>query len=140
MPAWQSIAVGIGVCLAFYAALVAALVAAGRRTDARALAGFIPDCLVLCRRLLGDERIPRSRKLLVGVMIAYLALPLDLVPDFIPVAGQLDDAIVVALTLRAVVRASGPELLREHWPGPPAALEVVLRLAFGPAPPPAVSS
>lgn len=97
----------------------------------RALAGFIPDCLVLFRRLLDDERVPRRRKLLLGAMIGYLALPFDLVPDFIPIAGQLDDAIVVALVLRAVLRSGGQDILREHWPGPPASLNVLLRLAYG---------
>jgi uncharacterized membrane protein YkvA (DUF1232 family) len=68
-------------------------------------------------------------------MTGYLAMPLDLVPDFIPVAGQLDDAIIVALVLRAVLRAGGPELLREHWPGPDASLNALVRLAYGRADP-----
>jgi uncharacterized membrane protein YkvA (DUF1232 family) len=58
-------------------------------------------------------------------------MPIDLVPDFIPVVGQLDDAIVVALVLRTVLRSGGPALLREHWPGPPSSLQVVRRLAYG---------
>jgi uncharacterized membrane protein YkvA (DUF1232 family) len=62
--------------------------------------------------------------------LAYLALPFDLVPDFIPVAGQLDDAIIVALVLRMVLRSGGPSLLEEHWPGPPQSLRVIERLAF----------
>ena len=62
-------------------------------------------------------------------VVAYLASPIDLVPDFIPVIGLLDDAIVVALALRSVLRAGGPELVRRHWPGPEESLRVVLRLA-----------
>ena len=89
---------------------------------------------MLFRRLLGDQRIPRRRKLVLGLLLAYLAMPLDLVPDFIPVAGQLDDAIIVVLVLRSVLRAGGPELVREHWPGPRESLEVVLRAAFGRSP------
>jgi len=85
---------------------------------------------VLFRRLLADQRVPRRRKALVFLMIGYLALPLDLVPDFIPVAGQLDDAILVALVLRIVLRAGGPELLRENWPGPKASLRLITRLAY----------
>ncbi len=117
--------------LALYAAFVAALVIAGGRQDARALAGFIPDCIVLFRRLLRDELVPRRRKLLLAALIAYLAMPFDLVPDFIPVAGQLDDAIIVALVVRSVLRAGGPDLLREHWPGPQASLNALTRLAYG---------
>jgi uncharacterized membrane protein YkvA (DUF1232 family) len=120
-----------GATLALYAVAVLALVVAGRRTDARALAGFIPDCLVLFRRLLGDPRVPRSRKALLAGMVGYLAMPIDLVPDFIPVAGQLDDAILVALVLRAVLRGPAQPLLREHWPGPERSLQLVERLAHG---------
>jgi uncharacterized membrane protein YkvA (DUF1232 family) len=122
--------VGLAIAVVLYGLAVLALVLAGRRTDARALAGFIPDCIVLVRRLLSDERVPRSRKLLLGALLAYLAMPFDLVPDFIPVAGQLDDAIVTALVLRAVLRSGGDTLLREHWPGPERSRELVARLAF----------
>jgi len=122
--------IALAIAVVLYGLAVLALVLAGRRTDARALAGFIPDCIVLVRRLLGDERVPRSRKLLLGALLAYLAMPFDLVPDFIPVAGQLDDAIVTALVLRAVLRSGGDALLREHWPGPERSRELVARLAF----------
>jgi uncharacterized membrane protein YkvA (DUF1232 family) len=101
----------------------------GRRTQARALAGFIPDCLVLFRRLIGDERVPRSRKLVLLALLAYLAFPLDLVPDFIPLAGELDDAIIVGLVLRSLLRSAGVDLVREHWPGPGESLGLVTRLA-----------
>jgi uncharacterized membrane protein YkvA (DUF1232 family) len=130
MSSTQWLLIGLGVTAAVWALAVLALVVAGRRTDARALAGFIPDCLVLVKRLLGDPRVPRRRKLLLVLLVAYLAMPIDLVPDFIPVAGQLDDAIVAALVLRAVLRSSGEALVREHWTGPPRSLELVLRLTF----------
>lgn len=112
-----------------YGLLVLALVLAGRRTAARALAGFLPDCVVLLTRLAQDDRVPRRGKLVLALAAAYVAFPIDVVPDFIPVAGQLDDAVVVALALRIVLRASGPALVEEHWPGPAASLSVVLRLA-----------
>jgi uncharacterized membrane protein YkvA (DUF1232 family) len=64
-------------------------------------------------------------------LVAYLALPFDLVPDFIPLAGQLDDAILVALVLRTILQRSGRQLVEEHWPGPPSSLAFVLRLAGG---------
>jgi uncharacterized membrane protein YkvA (DUF1232 family) len=105
------------------------LLAAGRRDDARALAGFVPDCLVLVSRLLADKRVPRRRKLLLVSLLGYLALPFDLVPDFIPVAGQLDDLVIVALVLRNFLRSGGEPLVREHWPGPDRSLRLVLALA-----------
>jgi uncharacterized membrane protein YkvA (DUF1232 family) len=112
-----------------YAGFVIALVLAGRPVDARAWAALIPHCLVLFKRLIGDPRVPRARKLLLVAMLAYLALPFDLVPDFIPVAGQLDDAIVVALVLRSVLRSAGEGPIREHWPGPDAGLQWIMRVA-----------
>jgi uncharacterized membrane protein YkvA (DUF1232 family) len=120
--------VGISAFLFVYAALVLALVIAGRRESARALAGFIPDCVVLCGRLLRDPRIPRRKKALLVALAGYLALPFDLVPDFIPVAGQLDDVVIVALVLRSLLRGGGEGIVREHWPGPEASLALVLRL------------
>lgn len=131
MPAWQAILIGLGVCVALYVVVVLALVVAGRRGDARAVASFIPDCLVLFRRLVGDERVPRRRKALLVALLGYLALPFDLVPDFIPVAGQLDDAILVVLTLRVVLRSGGPDLIAEHWPGPLKSQRLITQLAFG---------
>jgi uncharacterized membrane protein YkvA (DUF1232 family) len=114
---------------ALWAVLVGWLYAAGRRTDARALARFVPDCVVLVSRLLRDPRVPRRRKWLLVALAGYLALPFDLVPDFVPVAGQLDDVLLVALVLRRLVRTGGDELIRELWPGPQRSLDVVLRLA-----------
>jgi uncharacterized membrane protein YkvA (DUF1232 family) len=128
---WDWTAVGVGATLLIYGAFVLALLVVGRRTDARALAGFIPDCIVLFRRLLADDRIPRSRKALIVAVIAYLAMPFDLVPDFIPVAGQLDDAILVALVLRSLLRAGGHQLLSEYWPGSQSSREAISRLAYG---------
>ena len=127
-PAQWSL-VALAVALAAYALAVGMLVALGRRGDARALAGFIPDCVVLVGRLAADPRVPRRAKLLLALLAGYLALPFDLVPDFIPVAGQLDDAIIVALVLRIVVRAGGRELLDDHWPGPAGSRAVIARLA-----------
>lgn len=131
MSLWEWSLGGLAVVLALYALLVAVLVVRGRRADARALAGFIPDCVVLFRRLLADPGVPRSRKLVLAAMLAYLVMPFDLVPDFIPVAGQLDDAVVVALALRSVLRAGGADLVRRHWPGPASSRDLVLRLAYG---------
>ena len=126
MTAWLLyVLVGLVV---LYALIVLAFFIGGRREDARAIGGFVPDCVVLFARLLRDKRLPRRHKVLVGALIPYLAMPFDLVPDFIPVAGQLDDAVIVAFVLRLVARKS-PQLIREHWPGPSSSLALILRLA-----------
>ena len=125
----MGLALGLAVVVLLWLVLVLGLLAAGRREDARALATFIPDCIVLVSRLMGDSRVPRRHKLLLAGLLGYLALPFDLVPDFIPVAGQLDDALLVALVLRGFVRSGGDELIREHWPGPERSLQLVLRAA-----------
>jgi uncharacterized membrane protein YkvA (DUF1232 family) len=129
MSIWAWSLIGIGVCLVVYALFVLALVIAGRGESARALAGFIPDCIVLCSRLLRDPRVPRRKKLLLVALAGYLALPFDLVPDFIPVAGQLDDVIIAALVLRSFLRGGGAPLVSAHWPGPESTLALVHRLA-----------
>ena len=120
--------VGVGA----YLGGLAVLLLAGRGTDARAVARLVPDCLRLARRLARDPRISRGRRLSLLALVAYLALPFDLVPDFIPVLGALDDALLVVLVLRGVVRAAGPELVAEHWPGPRRGLDLLrgaLRIA-----------
>jgi uncharacterized membrane protein YkvA (DUF1232 family) len=129
MQWWAWLLVSIGVVLVVYAGFVVALVLVGRRSDARAFATFIPDCIVLVTRLAHDPRVPRRRKLLLLALVGYLALPFDLVPDFIPIAGQLDDAIIVALVLRSLVRSGGEDLIRELWPGPERSLGLIIRLA-----------
>lgn len=123
MSFWLALLLGFAL---LYAAFVGGLVMAGRRSQARAVAGFVPDCIVLGKRLVADPRVPRRHKLALVLLVAYLAMPFDLVPDFIPVAGQLDDAIVAALVLRLLARR---DLVAEHWSGPPSSLAVVLRLA-----------
>ena len=119
--------------LVVYAAFVAALIVGGRRRDVRAVARFIPDCIVLVRRLLGDPRVPRRHKLLLGALVGYLVFPIDLVPDFVPVAGHVDDLLAVVLALRVVLRGSGSERLRTHWPGPESSLGLLLRFAGAPS-------
>jgi uncharacterized membrane protein YkvA (DUF1232 family) len=78
---------------------------------------------------MADDRTPRSAKLLLVGLLGYLALPFDLVPAFVPVVGQLDDAIVVVLVVLVLRRATRPDVVGAHWPGPPATLSVLLRAA-----------
>jgi uncharacterized membrane protein YkvA (DUF1232 family) len=115
--------------LALYVAVVAVLALTGRRAQARAIGGFVPDCAVLFARLARDPAVPGRRRIALVALAVYLASPIDLVPDFIPVAGHADDAVLVVLALRWILRGSGPALLERHWPGPDGSLAVLLRLA-----------
>jgi uncharacterized membrane protein YkvA (DUF1232 family) len=95
----------------------------------RELARVVPELGTLFLRLARDRRVPLLRRLSLFVLGGYLASPIDLIPDFIPVVGQLDDAVIAAAVLRGVVRSAGPEVVAEHWPGTARSLNVVLRLA-----------
>jgi uncharacterized membrane protein YkvA (DUF1232 family) len=89
----------------------------------------VPDCAVLFKRLLRDPRVPRRAKVALALVIPYLASPIDLIPDFIPVVGQLDDALLVMAMFGYVARGGGREVVTELWPGSQAGLRVVLALA-----------
>jgi uncharacterized membrane protein YkvA (DUF1232 family) len=127
MTPWEWALTGLAGLVVVYALAVALLAVVGRTGDARALARFLPDCVVLVRRLLSDGRVSRARRVSLLALVAYLAMPFDLVPDFIPVAGQLDDVIVILLVLRSLLRSTGPTPIREHWPGPERSLRALLR-------------
>ena len=86
---------------------------------------LVPDLLRLLKRLAGDKTLPRGIRVRLWLLLGYLAMPIDLVPDFIPVLGYADDVVVVAIVLRSVVRAAGPEALERHWPGTPEGLRVI---------------
>ncbi len=79
----------------------------------KALVGFVPHCAILFKRLAGDPRVPRSRKWMLLATGAYLAFPIDLIPDFIPVLGYLDDVILVPLGILLAVRLIPPGLMDE---------------------------
>ena len=120
---WGVLIIAVGL----YAVAVAAVLAAGRREDARAIAGFIPDCIVLVGRLARDRAVSRPRRALLLAVVVYLALPIDLIPDFLPGAGQLDDAVILVLALRLLLGGVSAETLRQAWPGPEASLRLILR-------------
>jgi uncharacterized membrane protein YkvA (DUF1232 family) len=90
---------------------------------------LLPDVLRLIHRLGADPELPRTLRVRLWLLLAYLALPFDLIPDFLPVVGYADDAVIVAWTLRAVVRRAGLDALDRHWPGSPEGLAVMQRLA-----------
>jgi uncharacterized membrane protein YkvA (DUF1232 family) len=95
----------------------------------RELLRLLPDLLRLVRRLAADRTLPRGIRVRLWLLLVYLALPIDLVPDFIPVLGYADDAVAVALVLRSVIRRAGPDALTRHWPGTPEGLAALRRLA-----------
>ena len=119
-----AIAIGVVVWLA----AIAALVAVGRRSAARELATLIPNLVSLFRGMLRDPRVPRGSKVWLWFAIVWLVSPIDLIPEFVPVAGPLDDAIVAALVLRHVLKRTDASVLSEHWRGEPATLAKILRV------------
>lgn len=95
-------------------------------------AAFLPDVARLFRDVARDDRVPRRVKVEVGLAAAYLVLPIDLIPDFIPGLGQLDDLAIVGWAVRRLLLGAGEPLLREHWGGTDRGLEVLLQVAsFG---------
>ncbi len=101
----------------------------GRKTMARELVTLLPNLVRLFRGLLRDPRVPRGSKVLLVVGAVWLASPIDLIPEFLPGIGGLDDAVVAGLVLRHLVKRAGPEVVREHWPGDPRTLGLLLRVA-----------
>jgi uncharacterized membrane protein YkvA (DUF1232 family) len=131
---WWVVAIGVAVgLLLVWLALIAALYVVGRRQDDRTtftdVLRLLPDVLRLLRRLAADGTLPRGVRIRLGLLIGYLLFPLDLVPDFIPVVGYADDAVIVAIALRSVAKIAGPEALDRHWPGTPDGLRALKRLA-----------
>ncbi len=125
------LAVGLGVSLiALWLALAVALLV--RRPSGSQIGEalrLLPDIVRLLRRTASDPKVPRGTRLLLWLLLGYLASPVDLVPDVIPVVGYADDAVVVAWMLRSVVRRAGSAALERNWPGSEEGLAVVRRLA-----------
>ncbi|MBE8522132.1 DUF1232 domain-containing protein [Amycolatopsis sp. H6(2020)] len=116
---WWDLLIGVAAALvlAWAALVVALLIARPRGGLLREALRLLPDVLRLVRRLAADQTLPRGVRIRLGLLLAYLALPIDLVPDFIPVLGYADDAIIVSTVLRSVVRRAGLDAVRAHWPG-----------------------
>lgn len=126
-----SVLIGVvgGVVLLWSALVVALWIGRPDELRIRDALRLLPDLIRMLRRLAGDKELPRGVRVRLWLLLAYLALPIDLVPDFIPVIGYADDAVIVALALRSVTRRAGPEALTTHWPGTPDGLAAVRRLA-----------
>ena len=124
----RTLLIALAVSVGVYIAVISALYLAGRRSAAREVATLLPNLLMLFKGLIRDPRVPRGSKLLLVFGAAWVASPIDLIPEFIPIAGSFDDAIVAALALRFVLRTTDGAVVREHWRGDPATLERLLRI------------
>ncbi|OXM64229.1 YkvA family protein [Amycolatopsis vastitatis] len=116
---WWDLLIGVAAALllAWLVLVAALLVIRPRGGLLREALRLLPDVLRLIRRLAADKTLPRGVRIRLGLLLAYLALPIDLIPDFIPVLGYADDAIIVTAVLRGVVRHAGLDAVRAHWPG-----------------------
>lgn len=119
------LAVAVGVLLASWALLVL-LAARLPEGTMKELAGFLPDCVTTVRRLRRDPRVPRRAKVAVALAGLWVLSPIDLIPEFLPVIGPLDDVVVVALALRYAARQVPAEVLFEAWPGRRSVMERLL--------------
>ncbi|MDX8051023.1 DUF1232 domain-containing protein [Lentzea sp. BCCO 10_0798] len=128
---WWDLLIGVAAALLLtWVALIVALVVVRPRGGLlREALRLLPDVLRLVRRLAADRSLPRGVRVRLWLLMVYLAMPIDLVPDFIPVLGYADDAIIVTAVLRGVVRRAGIDAVRAHWPGTDDGFAAVVRLA-----------
>jgi len=125
LPLWAQILI---VLFAIWTIIVIVLVVVGRAVLARELALLLPNLIRLFGGLLRDGRVPLRAKIVLAIASVWLASPIDLIPEFIPIVGSLDDAIVAALALRFVLRTTDGAVIRQHWHGDPATLQRLLRI------------
>jgi uncharacterized membrane protein YkvA (DUF1232 family) len=129
------IAVAATLAIMWLALIAYVWIAKPDATSARDAIRMIPDIVRLVRRIAADRSLPRGVRGRLWVLLGYLALPIDLVPDLIPGIGYLDDVVIVTAVLRSVVRRAGPDAVRRHWPGSDAGLATLWRLARLPGQP-----
>jgi len=122
------LSVGAVLLITWLALVTAVIVIRPRRGSLRQAFRLLPDVLRLVRRLASDRTLPRGIRVRLALLLAYLALPVDLIPDVIPVIGYADDAIIVIAVLRSVVRRAGIDPVRAHWPGTEDGFSVLMRL------------
>lgn len=118
-----------GLLVLWLALIVALWISAPDELRLRDAMRLLPDLLRMLKRLAADDTLPRGVRIRLWLLIGYLAMPIDLVPDFIPVIGYADDAVIVAIALRSVTRRAGAEAIDRHWPGTPEGLVAIRRLA-----------
>ena len=129
MTLWQWGLIALATLALATTAVAATLALVKRKT--RRFAQHAPEVALLCRDLIGDPRVSPFHKLVLRVLVGYLELPLDLIPDFVPIIGRLDDALVVGLAIRTALRSADPDLVRRYWPGPEAPPKHILKRAKG---------
>lgn len=123
---WQTaIGVAIGLSTLWLLLLISLWRLTPNRTSLQEATRILPDVLRLIHRLQRDRSIAIGIRIRLWLLIAYLALPIDLVPDFIPVLGYADDAILIVAVLRSVIRGAGEEAIERHWPGSPSGLHAL---------------
>jgi len=122
------LSVGAAMFITWLALVTAVILIRPRRGSLRQAFRLLPDALRLVRRLASDRTLPRGIRVRLALLLAYLALPVDLIPDVIPVIGYADDAIIVIAVLRSVVRRAGIDPVRAHWPGTDDGFSVLMRL------------
>ena len=127
---WLDLLLGMAAALllAWLALVIGLVLARPRGGLLREALRLLPDVLRLVRRLATDPTLPRGVRIRLGLLLAYLACPIDLIPDFIPVLGYADDAIIVTAVLRSVVRRAGLAAVRAHWPGTEDGFAAIARL------------
>jgi uncharacterized membrane protein YkvA (DUF1232 family) len=123
-----AIAVALGLLMSYLLLLGALLATRPRGNLLREALRLLPDLLRLVRRLASDHSTPRAARLRLWLLLGYLASPIDIVPDFVPMLGYADDAIIISLVLRSVVRSAGAPTVRRHWPGTDDGLAALSRL------------
>lgn len=129
MTWWGVLLAVAGGLVLLWLVLVVTLLVVGRRSGEparlRDALRLLPDVVRLLRRLAADPELPRGVRVRLALVALYLVIPIDLVPDFVPIAGYADDVLVVALVLRSVVRRAGIEAVERHWPGTPEGLRIL---------------
>jgi uncharacterized membrane protein YkvA (DUF1232 family) len=127
---WWDLVLGLvaALVLIWLLLVVSLILVRPRRGMLREALRLLPDVLRLIRRLAADKTLPRGVRIRLALLLAYLAIPIDLIPDFVPVLGYADDAIIVTAVLRSVVRRAGVNAVRAHWPGTDDGFAAVVRL------------
>ena len=117
---WWDLALGLvaALVLVWLALVIGLILVRPRGGLLREALRLLPDVLRLIRRLAADKTLPRGVRIRLALLLAYLAIPIDLIPDFVPVLGYADDAIIATAVLRSVVRRAGLEAVRVQWPAP----------------------